>query len=81
MGAASRSLLTARKWISSMPLKVALKETWTVESWQARPLAYRRTIVKLVTERVEVHKPAVLEHRGYLGARFDPDRVKVKFAA
>jgi DNA invertase Pin-like site-specific DNA recombinase len=63
------------------PLKVGLKETWTVECWQARPLAYRRAIVKLVTECVEVHKPAVLEHRGYLGARFDPDRVKVKFAA
>jgi site-specific DNA recombinase len=54
------------------PLKVALKETWTVEGWQVKALEYRRAILRLVTERIEVHKPAVLEHRGHLGARFDP---------
>jgi DNA invertase Pin-like site-specific DNA recombinase len=63
------------------PLRAALNESWTVESWQAKPLEYRRAILKLVTERIEVHKPAALEHRGHLGARFDPDRVKVKFAS
>jgi recombinase-like zinc beta ribbon protein len=63
------------------PLKMALKETWTDESWQEKPPGWRRAIILLVTERIEVHKPAALEHCGRLGARFDPDRVKIKFAA
>ena len=36
------------------PLKAALKQTWTIESWCERPLEYRRAIIKLVIERLEV---------------------------
>jgi site-specific DNA recombinase len=63
------------------PLKVALRQAWTLESWHEKPLEWRRAIIRLVTERIEVHRPAMLEHRGRLGAQFDPDRVKIKFAA
>jgi DNA invertase Pin-like site-specific DNA recombinase len=63
------------------PLRAALKQTWTEESWLAKPLEYRRAVIGLVTERIEVHKPASLDHRGRLGAQFDHDRAKIKFAA
>jgi hypothetical protein len=63
------------------PLKAALKQTWTEDGWQATPLEYRRAVIGLVTERIEIHKPAVLQRRGRLGAQFDPGRVKIKFAA
>jgi DNA invertase Pin-like site-specific DNA recombinase len=65
----------------ALPLREALREEWTVEKWGSKPLEWRRAIIRLVTERIEVHKPAMLEHRGRLGAQFDPDRVKIKFAA
>jgi len=64
------------------PLKAATKQTWTVEVWRQKPLEYRRAIIKLVTERIEVARPARRGGRkGQLGERFDPERVKIKFAA
>jgi hypothetical protein len=62
-------------------LKAALKQTWTMGGWRAKPLEYRRAMLKLVTERIEVHKPTVRGHRGILGSQFDTERVKIKFAA
>jgi site-specific DNA recombinase len=65
------------------PLRAALKQTWTVESWRAKPLEYRRAIIRLVTERIEV-APDPLRggaRKGQLGGTFDPERVRVKFAA
>jgi len=62
------------------PLKVALKNSWTEESWQARPLEWRRAIIRFVTERIEVHRPTVVARRGRVGDQFDPERIKVKFA-
>jgi DNA invertase Pin-like site-specific DNA recombinase len=64
------------------PLKAALKQAWTVETWRARPLEHRRVIIRLVTERIEVMR--VLSHgakKGQLGEQFDPERVRIKFAA
>lgn len=63
------------------PLRVALKNSWTEESWQARPLEWRRAIIRLVTERIEVRRPTVVARRGRVGGQFDPERVRIKFAA
>jgi hypothetical protein len=62
------------------PLKVALKQMWTEMSWQEQPLEWRRTVIELVTERVEVHRPTMVARRGRIGSQFDPERVKIKFA-
>jgi hypothetical protein len=63
------------------PLEVAARHTWTNESWQKQPLEWRRVIIELVTERVEVCRPTVVARCGRAGGQFDPERVKVKFAA
>jgi hypothetical protein len=63
------------------PLKVALKQTWSEERWQEKPLDWRRAVIQLVTERIEVHRPAVVARRGRVGGQFDPERVKIKLAA
>jgi hypothetical protein len=63
------------------PLKAALKRTWTVEAWREKPLEYRRAILELTTERIEVVRPVERARKGVVGGQFDPDRVKVKFAA
>jgi len=63
------------------PLKAAAKRKWTLESWRAAPMEWRRTILALVTERIEIHRgPAIHRHK-LNGTRFDPERVKIKFAA
>jgi site-specific DNA recombinase len=63
------------------PLRAALKQSWTMDEWGAKPTEYRRTIIKLVTERVEVTRPARYgAKKGQYGAEFDPQRVKIKFA-
>jgi DNA invertase Pin-like site-specific DNA recombinase len=65
------------------PLKAALKQTWTVESWRAKPLEWRRAILRLVTERIEVARDLGRggAKKGQYGGTFDPERVRVKFAA
>jgi hypothetical protein len=63
------------------PLRSALKQTWTEEAWQARPLEYRRAILRIACERIEVTKLA--RHgvkKGVVGNIFDPERVRVVFA-
>jgi site-specific DNA recombinase len=63
------------------PLRAALKQSWTLDEWRAKPIEYRRAIIKLVTERVEVIKPARYgAKKGEKGAKFDPERVRVIFA-
>ena len=65
------------------PLRAALKQPWTDEGWRAKPVEYRRAILKLVTERIEIARD--VRHgggrKGHLGGQFDPDRIKIKFAA
>jgi hypothetical protein len=65
------------------PLKAVMKRIWTEESWLAQPLEWRRDILHLVTERIEVAPDP--GHgggkKGGMGGTFNPDRVIVKFAA
>jgi site-specific DNA recombinase len=64
------------------PLRAATKQTWTVVSWREKPLEYRRAILALVIERIEVARVAHgTAKRGMLGGQHDPERVKIKFAA
>jgi DNA invertase Pin-like site-specific DNA recombinase len=65
----------------AQPLKDALGQEWTVETWQAEPVEWRRSIIKLVCERIEVtpvaHRGAA---KGRIGAVHNPDRIRVKLA-
>lgn len=65
------------------PLKVAFKQTWTEENWKEKPLEWRRAIIKLVTERIEIVRDPMHggARKGKRGGTFDPERVKIKFAA
>jgi hypothetical protein len=38
----------------AQPLREALREEWTVREWGSRPLEWRRAIIRLVVERIEV---------------------------
>jgi site-specific DNA recombinase len=66
----------------AQPLKDALKQTWTVQEWEGRPLGWRRSVIKLVCERIEVAKAPTKGGgvKGTQGPYFDPDRVRVAFA-
>jgi len=64
-------------------LREALRhDGWTVEEWGSRPLEWRKAVIGLVVERIEVMRK--LGHggaeKGHLGAVHNPDRVKVKLA-
>jgi DNA invertase Pin-like site-specific DNA recombinase len=65
----------------AQPLKEALDREWTVEEWEAQAMEFRRAIVRLVVERIEVspvaRRGAV---KGHLGAVHDPERISVKMA-
>jgi DNA invertase Pin-like site-specific DNA recombinase len=64
------------------PLREALRNEWTIEEWKSRPLEWRRAIIRLVVERIEVTRK--IGHggaeKGHLGAVHNPDRIKVKLA-
>jgi DNA invertase Pin-like site-specific DNA recombinase len=75
--------LQRRRFVNrdAQPLREALKHEWTKEEWGSRPLEWRRAVIRLVVERIEVNR--VSERgaaRGHLGAVHNPDRVKVKLA-
>jgi DNA invertase Pin-like site-specific DNA recombinase len=64
------------------PLRAALRETWTEEAWRAKPIEYRRAILQIACERIEItgkigHGGA---EKGQLGAVHNPERIKVKLA-
>jgi DNA invertase Pin-like site-specific DNA recombinase len=66
----------------AQPLREALRQEWTIEEWEARPLEWRRALVRLVVEHIEVmpkigHGGA---EKGDRGATHNPDRIKVKLA-
>jgi site-specific DNA recombinase len=66
----------------AQPLREALREEWAVEKWASRPLEWRRAVIKLVVERIEVAPTSRRgAAKGHLGGVHDPDRVRVKFAA
>jgi hypothetical protein len=65
----------------AQPLREALGVEWSIEEWEARPLEWRRAIIRLVVERIEVSPASRLgAEKGHLGAVHDPDRIKVKMA-
>jgi site-specific DNA recombinase len=64
------------------PLRAALKQSWTEEAWRARPLEYRRAILRVACEHIEVapdnqHGGA---KKGQIGGTHNPERVRMTFA-
>jgi hypothetical protein len=63
-------------------LTETLSVDWTLEEWQGQSLKWRRDILKLVTERIELHKATKRGTKsGLYGSEFDPSRVVVEFAS
>jgi site-specific DNA recombinase len=75
--------LQRRRYVNrdAHPLREALGQEWTIEEWEARPLEWRRAVIGLVVERIEV-MPTIQRGaaKGHLGAVHNPDRIKVKLA-
>jgi len=77
--------LSRRRVVSreAEPLRAALKVEWTEQEWEARPLEYRRAVLRIACERIEVAPVPKSEQgavKGHLGAVFDHERVRVTFA-
>jgi site-specific DNA recombinase len=67
----------------AQPLREALGQSWTLQEWEAQPLEWRRAVIKLVVERIEVAPVPKSEQgapKGRLGGVHNPDRVRVKLA-
>jgi hypothetical protein len=65
----------------AQPLREALRHEWTVEEWGSRPLEWRRAVIRLVVERIEVTPTSQRgAAKGHLSAVHNPNRVKVKLA-
>jgi DNA invertase Pin-like site-specific DNA recombinase len=66
----------------AQPLREALRHNWTIEEWESRSLVWRRAVIRLVVERIEVMRK--IGHggaeKGHRGAVHNPDRIKVKLA-
>jgi DNA invertase Pin-like site-specific DNA recombinase len=64
------------------PLRAALRETWTEAAWRAKPLEYRRAILSIACERIEVLRDERQggSKKGHLGGIHDPERVRITFA-
>jgi hypothetical protein len=60
----------------------ALRQEWTVEQWRGRSLEWRRAVIRLVVERIEVMRKVGHggAEKGQYGAVHNPDRIKVKLA-
>jgi site-specific DNA recombinase len=81
---AEQEQLQRRRVVSreAEPLRAALKQAWTTEDWRARPLEYRRAILRIACKRIVVAKDerqggAI---KGQLGGTHNPERVRVVFA-
>jgi hypothetical protein len=80
---AEQEQLQRRRVVSreAEPLRAALRQTWTEEDWRAKPLEYRRAILRIACERIEVSPVGRRgAEKGHLGAVHDPERIKVKLA-
>jgi hypothetical protein len=63
------------------PLREALGREWTVQAWESEPLEWRRAVIALVVERMEVSPtPRRGAEKGHRGGVHNPDRIKVKMA-
>lgn len=81
---AEQAQISRRRYVNreAQPLKEALAHgEWTIEEWEAQPMEWRRAVVRLVCERIEVHRASRRgAAKGHLGAVHDPERIKVKMA-
>jgi hypothetical protein len=81
---AEQEQLQRRRVVSreAEPLRAALKVEWTEQEWKARPLEYRRAILRIACERIEVARDENQggAKKGQLGGTHNPDRIKVKLA-
>jgi DNA invertase Pin-like site-specific DNA recombinase len=81
---AEQEQLQRRRVVSreAEPLRAAVRETWTEEAWQARPLEYRRAILRVACARIEVARDENQggAKKGQLGGTHNPERVRVTFA-
>jgi hypothetical protein len=76
--------LQRRRFVNrdAQPLREALNQEWTVEEWGSRPLEWRRAVIRLVVQRIEVNRVSQRgAAKGHLGAVHNPERVKIKLAA
>jgi hypothetical protein len=67
----------------AQPLREALQQTWTPQEWENTLLEWRRAVLRLVVERIEVAPVPKREQgavKGHLGAVHNPERIKVKLA-
>ena len=65
----------------AQPLREALRREWTIEEWEAQVMEFRRSVIGLVVERIEVSPtPRRGATKGHHGAVHNPDRIKVKLA-
>jgi DNA invertase Pin-like site-specific DNA recombinase len=63
----------------AQPLREALGREWSTEAWQAEAVEFRRALVRLVVERIEVSPVSRRgAEKGHVGAVHDPERIKVK---
>ena len=63
----------------AQPLREALRQNWTIEEWGSRPFEWRRAIIRLVVERIEVMPtPRRGAAKGQHGAVHNPERINVK---
>lgn len=81
---AEQEQLQRRRTVSreAEPLRAALRESWTEEAWEAKPLEYRRAILRIACERIEVVRDDAhgAAKKGQLGGTHNPERVRITFA-
>jgi DNA invertase Pin-like site-specific DNA recombinase len=81
---AEQEQLQRRRVVSreAEPLRAALRETWTEEAWRAKPLEYRRAVLRIACQRIEVTRDERQggAKKGQLGGTHNPERVRVTFA-
>jgi DNA invertase Pin-like site-specific DNA recombinase len=81
---AEQEQLQRRRVVSreAEPLRAALKQTWTEEAWRVKPLEYRRAVLRIACERIEVARDERhgAAKKGQLGGKHNPERIRVVFA-
>jgi len=81
---AEQAQISRRRFVNreAQPLKEALAHgLWTIEEWEAQTMEWRRAVLSIIVERIEV-RPVTRRGatKGHLGAVHNPDRIKVKMA-
>ena len=81
---AEQERLQRRRTVSreAEPLRAALRQTWTEEAWEAKPLEYRRAILRIACDRIVVVRDERQggAKKGQVGGAHNPERVRITFA-